>query len=207
VLGTVGLAAIAIAVAIAVAPDDVSTIVPIRTLVESTPLSSGSSRTLAFAIGGTICAVWIAWTAGETRSKQLPDGPMEPTDTGFRTLREEPPEHALAGSVVGDQFDEAALRAAIAAADGDDDPVRAKVRSLAVDVVARTEGCSETEAEAIVAEADWTDDAVAAAYVADREASLSLWRRLLAWLRPSRTKFDRIDRALEAIDRRQRGRT
>jgi hypothetical protein len=131
---------------------------------------------------------------------------MEPTDAGFRTLREEPPEHALAGSVVGERFDETALRAAIAAADGDDDPVRAEIRSLAIDVVARTEGCSATEAESIVEGGEWTDDAVAAAYVADREASLSLWRRLLAWLRPSRTKFDRIDRALEAIDRRQRGR-
>lgn len=206
VLAVVGLAAIGFALAIAIVPDSVSSVVPIQVLTESTLLTEGSLRALGFAIAGTICIIWVAWTAGETRTKQLPDGTLSGTEIDFDTLRTEPPEGTNSGSIVGDQFDQTVLSAAVAAADGDTgDPARSEVRSLAVTVIAHTDGCTEGEAEETLADGSWTTDEVAAAYVADREASLSFRRRFFAWLRPSRTKFDRIERSLRAIERRERG--
>jgi hypothetical protein len=206
VIGTVGLAAVGFAVAAAVAPGELEALVPIRTLTEATPISEGSTRAIGFAVGGVICAMWVAWTAGSGRSKRLSAESFSETDVGFRTLRENPPEHATAGAVVGEQFDRTLRAAANAATNGDEgDPLREDVRSLAIAVVARTEGCSESEAEAIVEAGEWTDDAVAAAYVTDSGAELSLRHRVLAWLRPSRTKRGRIERAVRAIDRYEGG--
>lgn len=203
--GAVGLAAIGVAVAAAVAPAELEALVPIQPLVEATPVSEDFTRAIGFAVVGVVCAVWVTWTGGTNRSKQLSAGSLSATDVGFRTLRENPPEHTAAGAVVGEQFDEAVVTAANNASNGDEsDPIRETVRSLAVSVVAHTEGCPESEAEAIVEAGEWTDDAVAAAYVTDSEAALSLRHRILAWLRPSRTKRGRIERALRAVDRYER---
>lgn len=205
-VGTVGLIAIGFAVVAAVAPGEIESTLSVQRLVRTTPLSEASSRAIGLGLIGVICAVWVVWTTGADRSKELSDGTLSTTDVAFRTLREEPPEHTGSGSVVGERFDGALARAADDATNGDDsDPFRDDVRSLAIEVVARAEGCSESEAEPIVDAGEWTDDAVAAAYVTDSEATLSLRYRFLAWLRPARTKRDRVDRAIRAIDRRERG--
>lgn len=198
--------AIGFAVAAAVAPGELESVLPIRTLARTTPLSDPSARAIALGIVGAVCAVWVVWTTGADRSRELSDGALSSTDVAFRTLRAEPPEQTRSGPVVGERFDGALLRAADDATNGDDaDPFRNDVRSLATEVVAHTEGCSEPEAESIVEAGAWTDDAVAAAYVTDSEATLPLRYRFFAWLRPARTKRDRVDRAIRAIDRRERG--
>lgn len=202
VFGTVGLAAIGVAVVAAAAPGEVEALVPVQAIIEATPISEGSARAIGFAIGGAVCAVWVVWTAGSSRSKHLSADSFSTTDIGFRELRENPPEHATAGAVVGGQFDEGLVTAANNATNGDEsDRFRDDIRSLAVTVVAHTEGCSKSEAESIVEAGEWTDDAVAAAYVTDGEATLSLRHRIFAWLRPSRTKRSRVNRAIRAIDR------
>ncbi len=205
-LGTIGLAAVGFAILAITAPGELESIAPVRALAETTPIADGAARAIGFAIGGAICAVWVAWSAGTDRSKQLPDGSLSPADIEFETLRETPPEHTNAAAVVGGEFDESVATAANDATNGDEsDPIRGDVRSLAVTVVSHSEGCSASEAESIVEAGEWTDDAVAAAYVADDEAALSIRYRVLAWLRPSRTKRDRVRRAIRAIDRCERG--
>jgi len=201
VLGTIGLAAVGFAILAITAPGELESVVPIQALAETTPIADGSARAIGFAIGGAICAVWVVWTAGTDHSKQLSGGSLSPADIGFRTLREAPPEHTNAATIVGGEFDESVATAANNATNGDeDDPIREDVRSLVVTVVSHTEGCSTSEAESIVEAGGWTGDAVAAAYVADEEAALSIRYRVLAWLRPSRTKRDRVRRAIRAID-------
>lgn len=206
VVGSIGLIAVGFAVVVAVAPGEVESTLPIRTLARTTPVAEASARAIGLGIVGSICAVWIVWTTGADRSKELSDGTFSATDVAFRTLREDPPEHTGSGPVVGERFDGALVRAASDVTNGDDsDPFRDDVRSLAIEVVAHTEGCSESEAESIVETGRWTNDSVAAAYVTDSEATLSLRHRFLAWLRPARTKRDRVDRTIRAIDRRERG--
>lgn len=205
-IGTIGLIAVGFAVVAAVAPGELESVLPIQALVRNTPLSEASVRGIGLGIIGAICAVWVVWTTGTDRSKEISDGAFSATTISFRMLREDPPEHTDSGTVVGGKFDGDLVRAANQAANGDDpDPFRDDIRSLAIEVVAYTEGCSESEAESIVEAGEWTDDAIAAAYVTDGEATLSLRHRFLAWLRPTRTKRNRVDRAIRAIDRHERG--
>lgn len=203
VVGAVGLAAVGFAGTLAFAPDTVGTVVPVDAVVRSTPLSEAALRALAIAIAGAICTAWVVWTAGPTGDEGLPEGPLSEPTTEFSTLRDAPPEHATAGPVVGEDFDERVVRSAAAAASGDDhDAARREVRRLAVSVVAHAEGCPEETAEEAVSAGEWTDDEIAAAYVADRESALAFRERLRAWLRPSRTRIDRIERSLSAVERR-----
>jgi hypothetical protein len=206
IVGTIGLAAVGFAVVLAVAPGEIGTVVPIQSLVESTPISELRVRVIGLGLVGTVCTVWVAWTAGTDRAKELPADSFSTADVGFGTLREAPPEHATAAAVVGEPFDDAIERAIAEATNGDDaDRVRRDVRSFLVAVVAHTRGCSEPKARELVDAGEWTDDAVAAEDVADEEASLPLRRRVRAWLRPSRTKRDRIERSIRAIHRLERG--
>ena len=203
VVGAVGIAAVGLAGTLAFAPGAVEQVVDIDVLVRTTPLSEAALRALAVAVAGAICAAWVVWTAGPSGEDDLPEGPLSEPTTDFSTLREAPPEHATAGPVVGESFDERVVRSAAAAASGDDyDAVRREIRRLAVSAVTHVEGCDEAAAEDTVREEEWTDDAIAAAYVAGRESALPFRERLRAWLRPSRTRVDRIERSLSAIENR-----
>jgi hypothetical protein len=205
VVGTIGLAAVAFAVSLVTVPGEVETVVPIRALAESTPISEWGTRTVVFGIAGGVCTVWIAWTAGSDRAEELPADSFSATEAGFGALRAEPPEHAIETAVAGEGFDDAIEGVIATAADGDDaDRVRPEIRSLAVAAVADARGCSASDARAVVDDGGWTDDPVAAAYVADEEASLPFSRRALAWLRPSRTKRNRVERSIRAVDRIER---
>jgi hypothetical protein len=201
-----GVAAVGFAAALVVAPGQASGLLPIGAIADATPLSEDSIRALAFLLVGVLCVLWVAWTGAPTRTYVLPEGPLSEPDVGFRTLREAPPERATPGPTVGGSFDRRLRRTASAALRGDDaDEVREDVRALAVAVVAHAEGCSTERARRRMAEGEWTDDPVAAAYVADREASLPVSRRLSAWLRPHRTTVRRVERSVTALEERLDG--
>lgn len=202
-VAVVGLGAVCFAAALVAAPDLVDGVLPVGALAGALPLSEAWLRAVVFGLVGATCVLWVAWTAGPDRTRVLDDTPLSAPDADFRALREAPPEEADAGRTVGERFDRRLERTATAAArDRGADEVRGEVRSLAVDVVAAVEGCSRAAARDRVDAGEWVDDEVAAAYVADREASLSLSRRLLAWLRPYRTTLDRVERSVAAIEER-----
>lgn len=199
----VGLCALGFATALAVAPAQVDGVLPVEVLAGSTPLSAAPLRALGFGLVGGLCVLWVAWTAGPDRTRALPEGTFSAADSDFGTLRSDPPEHASAVRLAGEEFDRRLVRAAAAAsgAPGGDD-ARGEVRSLAVAVVAEVEGCPDDVARERVRSGEWTDDEIAAAYVADREASLPFYRRLLAWLRPARTTGNRVERSITAVENR-----
>lgn len=202
----VGLGAVSFAAVLVVAPERVDGVLPVGALAGALPLSTPWLRAVVFGLVGAACVLWVAWSAGPTRSRELSGTPLSAPDSGFRTLRAAPPEEATAVRQVGGAFDRRLERTATAATRGSgSDEVRGEVRSLAVDVVAAVEGCSEATARDRVDAGEWVDDEVVAAYVADREASLPLSRRLLAWLRPYRTTVDRVERSVAAIEERLDG--
>lgn len=205
-VAVVGLGAVCFAAALVVAPHRVDGVLPVGALAGALPLSAAWLRAVVFGLVGATCVLWVAWSAGPDRTRELEDTPLSPPDADFRALREAPPEAADAGRTVGERFDRRLERTATAATRGRDaDEVRSEVRSLAVDVVAAVEGCSEAAARDRVDAGEWVDDEVAAAYVADREASLPLYRRLHAWLRPYRTTVDRVERSVAAVEARLEG--
>lgn len=194
----VGIALIGGAAALLFAPGAVEPTLPVDAIARSQPLSEPVARAGTFAALGVGAVLWTAWTTpsrvtggsgiGDSGESQFPD---------FNSLRVDPPETSTSTPVVGSDF-ERRLETAKSAA-GRDDSVRSRLRSLAVETLVTVDGCSREAARERVDEGSWTDDAVAAAYLADREATLPFWRRLLAWLRPAATRTRRIERAADAV--------
>jgi len=199
-VAVIGIALIGGSAALLFAPGAVEATLPVDAIARSQPLSEPVVRAGTFAAIGVGAVLWTAWTTpsrttdrsgvGAARESGLPD---------FEALRADPPETATATPVVGRSFEKQIETTESAAAAGREDSVRGRLRSLAVETLVTVDGCSREAARERVTEGSWTDDAVAAAYLADREAALPFWRRLLAWLRPAATRTRRIERAADAI--------
>lgn len=196
----VGVAAVVQSAALFFAPDPVGSVLPVVAIAETTTLSAAGVRALAFGLVGAGCLLWVASSSGRVRGD---DGPPEPE---FPTLEAAAPDDS--GTAVGSGFDRNVRETLESVAEGTErDAVRADLRSLAVDVVAHADGCPRQTARRRVADGEWTDDRVAAGYLAS-EAVLPLHRRLLARLRPRVSRRRRIERTVVAIEARldRRGR-
>ena len=196
----VGIALIGGSAALLFAPEAVEPTLPVDAIARSQPLSEPLVRAGTFAALGVGAVLWTAWTTPSRitgRSGTSTSGGARFPD--FDALRADPPETATATPVVGSDFERRVETAKSAAAAGRDGSVRGRLRSLAVETLVTVDGRSREAARERVEEGSWTDDAVAAAYLADREATLPFWRRLLAWLRPAATRTRRIERAADAI--------
>ena len=180
-----GLAAVGLAAALLVAPGALTTLLPVETLARETPLARRGGRALAVAVAGGGCLLWVVWAGAWA---------AEGTD-GRRTPREERREEWA--------FDRR-LRRAVDAGERDREEVREALRSLAVDVVARTDGCSRERALERVDRGEWTDDPVAAAYVA-ADVGAPPGRRLRAWIWPRATTVRRVERTVAALEGRLDG--
>jgi hypothetical protein len=102
-------------------------------------------------------------------------------------------------AVVAEQVD-ADLRTAIRQGGESLAEARALLRATAVEVCGDTAEASAERAERAVADGTWTDDAVAARFLAER----STWRsRLRLWVAPARERRRRIERTIGAIERLQ----
>ncbi|WP_336134745.1 DUF7269 family protein [Natronomonas amylolytica] len=188
-LGVVGIGLAALLVFV----PDVADPLGIERLANAASVAEGGDRAFWLAAVGACCLLWVARTAG-----------LESDAEGF-------PAHTGAaddGTVptVGRGFDAAVEAAADAAVEGaDHDDARGTLRSLAADVVAHADGCSREDAAERVRRGAWTDDPVAAAYLADAVDPPFRWR-VRAWFRPRRTVRRRIDRTVAAIEERMEAR-
>ncbi len=77
-----------------------------------------------------------------------------------------------------------------------------EVAATARDVYATANDCDEATAERAVETGGWTDDRVAAAFLAttDDAPTFTVRERALAWLAPQRTLDRRVERTLDAIE-------
>jgi len=185
VLAAVGAGAVLVSAVLFLAPGFVEGAVPVTAVVEATALSEAGVRALVVGLVGAGCLLWVVSASGET------------AEPGFPAVEESA---TAPTATVGGGFDRNLERTLAAAADPDRDAVRADLRSLAVDVVAGLEGCSRTRAGDLIADGGWTDDPVAAAYLADEEDALPLHRRLHGRLRPRAVRRRRIERTVRAIE-------
>ncbi|MFT4882998.1 MAG: hypothetical protein ACI8U4_000496 [Natronomonas sp.] len=191
-LTALGVAGVATAALLVLVPS-VGETLGIEAIANTASVADGSDRAFWLATVGACCLLWVARTAGTaTEPDGFPDpARMDSTDTV---------------PTVGREFDAAVEAAADAAAEGADrDDARGTLRTLAADVVAHADGCSREDAAERVRRGEWTDDPVAAAYLADATEPPFRWR-LRAWFRPRRTTVQRIDRTVAAIEARMEGR-
>lgn len=193
--GAVGTLATVVAALALFAPDVLTAVPALPALVEwAETVDAGA----ALLVAGLLVAL-AAIVAARIGVQGTSDGVA--TDA-FDGLTGTPPEAATAShrTVTG-----AGLDGAIdSAVDGDDDAlgtVRTRLATLAAAAHARTAGDDRDAADAAVRTGDWTEDPVAAAFLAeDGAARQSIAARLRLWLAPERERRRRVDRTLAAID-------
>ena len=191
--GAVGAAAVVLAAGLFFAPEAVGSVLPVSAVARSTALSAAAGRVLALGCVGVGCLLWIARASGDDDpGPALP--PLSAPDAD---------EPVVGGDLDGD--------VEAAAAGTDRDEARAELRSLAADALVHVDDCDRTTARRRVEAGEWTDDPVAATYLADGSPR-SLRRHLAARLRPRRTIRRRVDRTVAAVEallderERERGR-
>ena len=179
--------ALAAAGVLAVLTSGLLFLAPVEALARSTALSEDGARAFLFGLVGVGCLLWVVAT---------PEAATD-DDPAFPPVEARNEDDA---STVGGGFDRNLAASLSAAAEGlDGDEVRPDLRALAADAVAAAEGCTPREARKRVADGEWTDDRVAAAYLAG-EGATSLARRLRSRLRPRKTKRRRVERTVRAIE-------
>lgn len=128
-----------------------------------------------------------------------------PDDPGGRTRLERPSDPGA-----GDDGSQTPRGSALAARREPRAELLAFLDELAVtarDAYGTATGCDETAAARAVAAGNWTDDRVAAAFLAtdDDAPTFTTRERALAWLAPRRALDRRLDRVLAAIERHADG--
>ncbi|QLD86347.1 hypothetical protein HWV23_11635 [Natronomonas halophila] len=191
-LAGLGIAGILAGVLLVIAPGFAESL-GVGAIASARSVSEASDRAFWLAALGVCCLLWVARTAGSK------------TETGdFGAVSRYPIDDGTVPTV-GRGFDAAVEAAADAAAEGDDhDDAKETLRSLAADVLVHAEGCSHEAAAERVRRGDWTDDPVAAAYLAQGREAPFRWR-LRTWFRPRRTTKRRIGRTVRAIEARMDG--
>jgi hypothetical protein len=195
VLGGLGALLTLVAAAVVVSPDLADSMGEV--------LESRDPERLLLVLGSVV-GLYAAWSA-RASSPEAParDGPEAKFErTG------DPPEAVSAAdrTRTGESLDD---RIAAACA-GDDEALRAVQSNLAdtaASAHARAADRSPEAARRDVVSGAWTDDPIAAAFLADESGpDFSLMARLRAWLDSSAERRRRIDRTVEAVGRLLGGR-
>lgn len=199
-LGGLGALATLTAVAVLVRPDLADALPGVAGLLES---QDGERLLLAL---GAVVGVYAVWAARASPSER------PPTDAPSLRFAEvgDPPESVTAvdRTRTGEAFD---ARVG-AACDGDDRAlraVRATLADAAVEALAHSDGAlartddrSPETARRAVETGAWTDDRIAAAFLAGETGpSFPLAARLRAWLDPEAERRRRVERTVAAVDR------
>jgi len=194
--GTVGLASLAAAYLYTYRPSLVESVAPLANVqdalggVEPTPVLAGLGALL------TLYAALRAWRPFGRSSRPVDGSPA----ARFAAYRERPPEF-----VYGDDRVRAASamdRTVSSAVEGSADALDTTRHALRDTAVAVLEHADADDPTAAVADGSWTDDRVAAAFLAD-DASYPLLSRLRSWVDPAAARERRVERALAAIENRR----
>lgn len=191
VFGGLGALATLAAVAVALRPDLVETLPQAVSVVESQP-----PERLLLGLGLVVGALAV-WTS---RGGSPVDDPPERPAARFARVGD-PPEAASAAdrALTGASFDG---QVAVACS-GDDSALRAVRDTLAdtaASALARTEDRDSEQARRAVETGAWTDDPLAAAFLADDGGpDFPVTARLRAWLDPETERRRRVERTVEAI--------
>ncbi|WP_137286813.1 DUF7269 family protein [Halorussus salinisoli] len=193
VLGALGALVTLAAAAVVVSPglaDSFSAVVGV--------LESRDPKRLLLVLGSAV-GLYAAWAARTSSPARLPtDGPAARfADADARPESVSAADHTLTGEAFDDR---------VAAACAGDDRALRTVRSTLADAAAsahaRAADCAPEQARRAVETGAWTDDPIAAAFLAGASGpQFSVLARLRAWLDPSAERRRRVERTVEAVGR------
>jgi hypothetical protein len=195
VFGTLGMLATGVGVGLLLAPGLLRGLGPVDAAV--TALSATETTTVGLA-AGTLALVALLVTA---RSGSAPER-VSPSraDSRFERAATAPPEEATAsgGSLTASGLDNDVRQAVETGGDHLRD-VRSLLRETATSAYAEQMGVPEEEAADVVDCGEWTDDPVAARFLAAEPLGLSM--RVRHWLVPQQERERRVERTVAAIER------
>lgn len=183
--GVGGLAAVAATAAVVFGVVPSERVAPLATVGESV---DGGRFLLLFAVTLLLAGLWFA----RRRSSS--------TDDRYTQLRERPPEGVAAPASirVGGEFDRLVGEAVVSDDDGAMRPVAARLRETATGLCADATEADRQTARRRIEDGAWTDDALAAAFLAADER-MPFRARIRAWLDPARERRRRVDATLDAL--------
>lgn len=198
VLGGLGALATFAAAAVVLRPDLVEALPVVGPLVES---QSPERLLLVLGLAVMACAAWAARGGSSGSGPGSEAGPLEGPAARFARAGD-PPEAVSAAdrARTGGSFD-----ARVAAACSGDDralrTVRETLADTAAGALARADDRELDLARRAVEAGAWTDDRIAAAFLAgDEGPDFPLQARLRAWLDPGAERRRRVERAVEAVE-------
>ncbi|SDM96729.1 hypothetical protein SAMN04487949_3012 [Halogranum gelatinilyticum] len=190
VFAGVGVAVVAVAVGLVVAPDRLLALPVLSAVVEALADVDPGQALLVVAAVVALFVLWLVRSRGSA------------PDDAFDRLVATPPESVSTGAVVaGRQFDDQFAAAGASRDRWAESGARTHLRHTAVDVVALTEGTED--ATRAVDRGTWTDDRLAAATLAGVDGPRPpLWARLRHWLDPESERERRLRRTVAALEAR-----
>ncbi len=178
-------------------PGTVRSVEPVRRAVEAV---GGVEPTGAVLLASGVTGLYLAVTARSGRETPSPEGPA---DRRFATAAEAPPEavtadrRRLAGAGLDAVVDRASEAGGAAVQE-----VHGTLARTATDVYAEYAGLDREQARAAVDTGSWTDDPVAAAFLAGEDGPKpGLGARVRLWLVPERERARRVERTVRAVER------
>lgn len=203
--GVLLVVAVALTVSPAIVPSDIIAI--IDTIDETT-----SQRAVVIVVAGTISmfALWrVFWSgAADVDEELVPTTTGVESATGSANSAGTPngSSESVDVSIVGEGFTNTVgftLDGLERGRDPDSADVVRKLRETLQDIETAHGYDSEAVSEHIRS-GDWTDDRIAAAFLASNgNVSVPRWRRIYAWLFPARSFERRLERTLDAIEARE----
>lgn len=191
VLGGVGALLTLAAAAVLVRPDLADSLAVVVAVLESQD-TERILLVLGFAVGA-----YAAWAARSGSSQQSPEGGPAAQFAGVG----DPPEAVSAAdrTRTGASYD-VRIEAACSGDEEALDVIRSTLAQTVASAYARAADCPPEEARRAVGTGAWTDDSLAAAFLAGEAGpSFSVLDRLRAWLDPEAERRRRVERTVEAV--------
>jgi len=204
VFGTLGALATVLGGLFVLVPGLVAPMGPLGSVVQ--PLTEADPK--AVMTGAAAVAGLYALIAARGRNDADGMVGVSGAERRFDAARTDPPEAVTADrrATTGAGID-ADVRLAVTGGGRPLRAVRDLLRDIAVDAYADEQGVSEADARRAVETGTWTDDPVAAAFLAGEDGpTVSLLSRVRLWLTPEQERRRRIDATLDAIERNGRDR-
>lgn len=193
--GAGGVLATAVGAGLLFAPDLLLGLGPLDAAV--TAFSGVETTTAGLAAGVLVLGAFFLTVRRSPTPER--EGPPSSLDSRFERAATTPPERATASdqSLTGAAFDHEVRQAIEEGGDAFRD-VRSVLYRTATSACAERMAVPESEAATLVDRGEWTDDPVAARFLARGTAPLSM--RLRRWLVPVRERERRIERTVAAIE-------
>ncbi|WP_158058979.1 DUF7269 family protein [Halorussus halophilus] len=198
VFGTAGVVLTLLAIVSSVVPGAGTLLDPLGAML------AGEDPTRLLLLLGALTggyAVWTAWRRGSSPDDE------DPATARYEAAADEPPEAVgvTDHETPGDGFDRQ-VEAALAGDSRALQPVQQRLADTATRALTRSQNCSKETARRAVETGEWTDDELAAAFVAgDDGPDYSLWTRLRGWLDPETERRRRVERTVSAVQKTARG--